>query len=74
VCEWFDSYGMAPEAELKMVPQKMRDDGSFLQDQPRLKPMIEKGFDKLIYNNFPLQKERKVSEANASERSLSASD
>ena len=53
--EWFDSYGMAPDAELKMVPASFRAQSA--QDAPRLSEMIARSrYTKVLYNHERLQK------------------
>lgn len=56
--EWFDSYGLEPEAELKMVPERFRKVS--MQDRPRLVDMINReGYERLYWNNRCLQSEKK---------------
>lgn len=52
--EWFDSYGMAPDAELKMVPQSFRRRSA--QDAPYLSQMIAASrYSNVLYNKQKLQ-------------------
>jgi len=52
--EWFDSYGIEPEGELKMIPAHFRHQSK--QDYPYLTQMIrEGGYRKLLYNSEHLQ-------------------
>lgn len=52
--EWFDSYGIAPEGELKFIPPGFRKKSK--QDYPYLTDMIrEGGYTRLLYNSEHLQ-------------------
>lgn len=59
--EWFDSYGLAPQGELKMIPKEFA--RKSLQDEPYLNDMIEDGgYRTIFFNEYPLQsKGQKVS-------------
>lgn len=53
--EWFDSYGIEPNGELKMIPRDFAKESK--QDAPYLTDMIEKGgYTTVLWNQTPLQK------------------
>lgn len=53
--EFFDSYGYAPDSELKLVPGRFRAQSA--QDKPYLSELIRRsGYKNVIYNNVRLQK------------------
>lgn len=57
MCEWFDSYGLAPEEELTLIPAQFRREHG--QTEAQLVPMIDRQYKELIYNSKPFQSNAK---------------
>lgn len=57
VISWFDSYGLAPDDELFMIPENMRKELN--SNKPLFSILCKKSKFDVIYNKYPLQEMKK---------------